>query len=158
AVELGVNLRARRERHPGLLGRREDMGIGRWALARIVHGADADEAHRGARARIVAPDRDLAVRATRNALALAAGRGRVDDLRLGDEMLDPVELVQRIKRVHGAGLALAPGAVAGMHDHRLAVQPIANVSAGAAAFHRSLLVFSGSHIAEQEAGDLALLD
>src|SRR5262249_24841590 len=90
---------------------------------------------RGAGAGIVAPDRDLADRAARDALALAAGRGRIDDLRLGLEVLDPVELVHRIDRVHAAGLALAPRAVAGVHDHRLAVHPITDISAGAAAFH-----------------------
>ena len=107
----------------------------RRALAGIVHRADADEAHRRSRARIVAPDRDLASGAARDALALAAGRGRVDDLGLGLEVLDPVELIQRVERMHGAGLALAPGAVAGVHDHRLAVESIADVSASAATFH-----------------------
>src|SRR5262249_6783061 len=90
---------------------------------------------RWSRARIVAPDRDLADRAARDALALAAGRGRINDLGLGLEMLDPVKLVHRIERMRGAGLALAPAAVAGVPDHRPAGQPIADIPARASSFH-----------------------
>src|SRR5881275_2958434 len=81
-VELGEHLGARRQHHPGLLGRGEDVGV-RRTLRRIVHGADAHEAYRRAGAGIVAPDGHLADRAAGDALALAAGRGRIDDLRLG---------------------------------------------------------------------------
>src|SRR5947207_1275764 len=109
----------------------------RRTLGRVVHGADAHKAHGRARPRIVAPDRDLADRATRDALALAARRWCHDDLRLGGDMLDPLGLVHCIKRVYGACFALAPGAVAGMHDHRLAVQAITDMSAGASTFHNS---------------------
>ena len=60
---------------------------------------------------------------------------RVHDLELGCDVLDPLGLVHRIQRVHGAGLALAPGAVAGVHDQRPAVQAVADVSTGASTFH-----------------------
>src|SRR5439155_15278256 len=124
-----------------------------------VHGADADEPHCRPGARIVAPDRDLADGAARDALAPAAGGRCVDDLGLGAEVFDPVKLVERIKRVHAAGLALAPAAMAGMHDHRPVVQPIANIPAGTSTFHGLYsLIFPRSHIAEQEARDLAFLD
>src|SRR5882672_7742304 len=131
----------RAERHPRLLRRRKDMDI-RRTQARIVHGADAHEAHGRTSFRIIAPDRDLADRAARDALALAARRRRVDQLGLRLEMFDAIRLVDRVQRMHRAGLALAPGAMTGMHDQRLAAQAIADVPAGAAAFHRLLLSVS----------------
>src|SRR2546429_5883863 len=103
----------------------------RRTLGRVVHGADAHKTHGRARPRVVAPNRDLANRTARDALALAAGRRRHDDLRLGGDVLDPLGLIHRIERVRGACFALAPGAVAGMHDHRLAGQAIADMSARA---------------------------
>src|SRR5262245_46872429 len=151
AVEFSVGLCARRQCHPGLLGGCEDVGIRRRTLRRVVHRADAHEPHRSTRAWVIAPDRDLADRAARDALALAARRGRVDDLGFGTEVLDPVELIQCVERMHAAGLALTPGAMTGMHHHRLAVQPIADISASAPTFHCSLLVFPRPHIPEQEA-------
>src|SRR5262249_28872450 len=101
----------------------------------VGHGADAHEAHRRACAGIVAPDRHLADRAARDALALAAGRGRVDDFGFGLEVLDVIELVHGIERVHRSRLALAPGAMTGIDDQRLAGQAIADISAGASTFH-----------------------
>src|SRR6185437_13665915 len=105
--------------------------------ARIVHGADAQEAHGGTGLRVVAPHRNLANGAARDALALAARRRRVDNFGLGLEMLDAIGFIQRIPRMRRAGLALAPGAVAGVNDQRLAIKPVADMSAGASAFHLS---------------------
>src|SRR5581483_10920517 len=99
------------------------MDVGR-TLARVVHGADAQEANRGAGLRIVAPKRDLAFRAARDALALAACGWRVDDLGLGLEMHDAVRFIQRIPRMRRPRFALAPGAVAGVDDQRFAVEPV----------------------------------
>src|SRR5207248_4258292 len=110
----------------------------RRTLGRVVHGADAHKAHGRARPRIVAPDRDLADRATRDALSLAARRWCHDDLRLGGDMLDPLGLIHRIERVYGACFALAPAAVAGRHDHRLGVQTIGDMAARASTLHRLL--------------------
>src|ERR1700756_4025894 len=111
----------------------------RRALGRVVHGADAHEAHRRTCAGIVAPDGNLADGAARDALALAAGRGRIDDLGLCRDVLDALGLIHRVERVHRSRLALAPGTVAGMHDHRLADEAIADVPAGATAFHDRFL-------------------
>ena len=148
----------RAQRHPGLLGRREYVNVGR-TQGRIVHRTHADEPYGGAGLRIVAPDGDFADWTARDALALAASRRCIDDLWLGRDMLDPVRFIHRIERVDGAGLPLAPGAVASVHDHRLAGQAIADMSACASTFHgRSPLMLARPHIAEQEAGHLALLD
>src|SRR5690348_7241657 len=130
----------------------------RRALFRIIHRADTNKAHRGAGLRIITPDRNLADRTARDALALAARGRRQNHLRLRREVLDAIGLVDCVQRMRGTGLALAPGAVAGVDDERPAVQAIANIAAGATAFHVPSSVFPGAHIAEQETGDLALLD
>src|SRR5205085_3315771 len=69
------------------------------------------------------------------------------------------EFIHCIERVHGAGLALTPGAMTGVDDQRPAVQAIADMSAGASAFHNNPpLVLPRPHIAEQESRHFALLD
>src|SRR5262245_8448491 len=103
----------------------------RRTLGGIIHRADPDDADRGSGSRIVAPDRDFAIRTARDALAFAAGGWRVDDLRFGVEVLDPIRLIHRIECVRGAGLALAPRTMAGVHDQRPAVKAITDMSAGA---------------------------
>ena len=116
-VELGRDPGAIRKRHPRQFGRCENMDI-RRILAGIIHRADAHEAHRGPSLRVVAPDRYLAVGAARDPLPFAAGGRRLDELRLGLQVFDAVRFVERIERVSGAGLALTPGAMAGMNDQR----------------------------------------
>ena len=107
----------------------------RRILAGTVHRANAHEAHRRPGLRVIAPDRYLAVGAASDPLSSAAGRRRLDELRLGLQVFDTVCFVERIERMSGAGLALAPGAMAGMNDQRFAGQTISDMSASAAAFH-----------------------
>src|SRR5262249_25035889 len=95
-VELGHRLGARRQRHPRLLRRRVDVDVGRARIG-IIHRADADETDGRAGLRIVAPHRDLAARAARDALTLPARRGRHHDLGLPRDVLDAIGLVERIE-------------------------------------------------------------
>src|SRR5262249_1627576 len=114
------------------------MDVGRAAVG-IVHAADPHEPHGCAGACVIAPHRNLAFRAARDALAFAAGGRRVDDLRLACRVHDAVGLIHRVERVRRSSLALAPAAMAGMDDHRLAGEAIADVAAGAAAFGESFV-------------------
>jgi hypothetical protein len=82
----------------------------------------------------MAPDGDAALRAARDALALAAGRGRQHELRLVRAGLQPVALDHRVQREGRAGFALAPAAMAGVHHERCPVQAVAHAAAVAAAF------------------------
>src|SRR5262249_45469362 len=103
-----------------------------------VHRADPDEADGGTGLRVVAPHRDLAGWAARDPLALAARRGRRDELWFARDVLDAIGLVERIERMHGAGLALAPAAMTGVDDQRPPGRAIAALRAGASAFHARL--------------------
>src|SRR5690606_33135830 len=102
----------------------------------LVERAHAHEADRVAGARVAAPDRDAALRAARDHLALAALGWREHDFRLFGERDDPIGLDQRIERERGAALALAPAAVAAVDEQRRALEAIADRPAGAAAFDR----------------------
>src|ERR1700680_3168090 len=75
-VVLGRATHPRRQRQPGLLGRGEDMNVGRQRPG-FVHRSDAHEAQRIAGAHIIAPHRDRTFRASRDALPLAAIGRRV---------------------------------------------------------------------------------
>src|ERR1043166_8889985 len=110
------------------------MDVGRTRIG-IIDRPDAHEADGGAGLRIVAPNGDLAGRAACDLLAASARRWGIDDLGLAGEVDDPVRLVERIERVHGPGLALAPTAVARVDDQRRTVQAIAQFATGASAFH-----------------------
>src|SRR5450755_933571 len=123
---------ARRQNDPRLLRARVDVDVGRQPI-RLVQRADTDEAHGVAAAAIVAPDGDAASRAARDLLSGAALRWRHDDLGLTREDDDAVGLDQGVERERRARLALAPAAVAAVHDQRRARHPIANRAAGAAA-------------------------
>ena len=111
------------------------MDVGRQAV-RLVERADAHEAHRVAGAGVVAPQRDAALRAARDLLALAAVRRRVDDVGLAVQQAHAVGLDHRVERERRAGLALAPAAMAAVHEQRLARHAVAHRAAGAAALER----------------------
>src|SRR6185295_20170427 len=116
--------------YPRLLRRREDVDVGRQPR-RLVERAHADEAHRVAGAGVVAPDRDAARRTAGDSLSLAAVRRRVDNLHFAVQHLHAICFDHRVQRECRAGFALAPRAVAAMHEQRPARQPIAYVAARA---------------------------
>ena len=102
---------------------------------RVVHRADANKPDGGTSLRVVAPDRDPAGRATGNLLALAARRGRHDDIRLAGGVHDAIGFIESVERMHRPGLALAPTAMAGMNEQWRSNQTISDLPAGASAFH-----------------------
>ena len=87
---------------------------------RLIQCSDADETNRGPSLRVVTPDGYLAGGAARDPLSSAAGRRSVDQLGLAAEVVHPIGLIQRVQRVYGPRLALAPSAVASMNDQRCA--------------------------------------
>jgi hypothetical protein len=113
------------------------VDVGR-AGSGVLERADADEGQPAARASVVRPECHAAVGAAQDDLALAGGGGGRQLHRVVGEDLDPVGLDHRIQRMRPAGLALAPGAVAGMHEERPVGQPVADAAAGAVAFHQVL--------------------
>ncbi len=123
---------AGRDHDPRLLRHREDVDVGRQAVG-LVERADAHETHRVAGARIVAPDRDAAMRAAADLLSPAAlGRRRHHvDFAMGE--LHAVGLDHRVQRVRGSGLALAPAAVAAVDEQRRGRHPVAHVATRASA-------------------------
>jgi hypothetical protein len=122
--------------HPGLLAFGEDVDFGR-ARARILQRADAHEAEFRSGARIDAPQRHLAHRAAADPLPLATERRCVDDVRGAGQELDPLGFDQGVEHESGAGLALAPAAVAAVYEQRPAGQAVANVSTSAVAIHHA---------------------
>src|SRR4029450_5441139 len=83
--------------------------------------------------RIVAPDRDPAARATRDELAGVACRRRVDQLGRTAQQPDALRLDQGVERERRAALALAPGAMAAVHEERPAGKAKAHGAARASA-------------------------
>ena len=131
-VELGHGGHAVRQDHPGLLRRRVDVNVGRKARG-FLERADADEVDARAGLGIVAPHRDTAIDAAPEHLPLAA-RARERRLdRLALQQFDLRRLDDGVDGERRAGLALAPCAVAAMHDERLGVEAIMHGAAGAAA-------------------------
>ena len=88
----------------------------RWTEIRVVHSADTDEPDGGTGLRVVAPNRDPAGRASGDLLTLAARRRRHDDFGLTGGVYDSIGLIERVERMRGPGLALAPTAMTGMND------------------------------------------
>src|SRR5512132_906571 len=117
------------------------MDVRRQAIG-IVERADAHEAHDVAAPAVIAPERDVAFRAARDLLADAAVRRRVHDDRLAVHELHALGFDQGIEREGRAALALAPAAVAAMHEHGLAEQAIAHAAAVAAALDRVAVLFA----------------
>src|SRR5258708_283192 len=144
-VKLGNRGRARRKHHPRLLRRGEDMNVRRQPIG-LVERADADKFHSVAGARVMAPDRDVTLRAARDLLSLAAVRRRCDDFDVALEQRDAIAFDHRIERERGSGLALAPAEMTAMHEHRVRRHAVAHAAAGATAVvgtrivdrHRSL--------------------
>src|SRR6516225_1778392 len=133
-VEFRDRLCAGWQRHPRLLGGRENVNV-RWTEIRVVHGPDADEPNGGTGLRVVAPNRNLARRAARNLLTLAARRGRPDEFGFTGRVYDTIGFVESVERMRGAGLTLAPTAMASMNNQWPSNQPISDLSACASAFH-----------------------
>ena len=129
AVVLRDGRHAFGQQHPGLLRRREDVDVGRKVVRRVER-AHADEAQLRIAA-VVAPQRDAAGRAARDALALAAVGRRVDEVGRPAQQLHAVGLDQRVERERRARLALAPAAVAAVHVHGPRMQPVAHGTAAA---------------------------
>ena len=102
---------------------------------RVVHGADADEPDGGPGLRVVAPNRNLASRATGDLLALTARRGTEDDDGLTGGVHNAIRFIESVERMRGPGLALAPAAMAGMNNQRCSDQTIPDLPARASAFH-----------------------
>src|SRR5262249_40059586 len=143
AVVLGYRGRTRRERDPRLLGGREDVDVRREAI-RLFQGADANEANRVARARVVAPHGDAAPRAAGDPLSLAAVRRRVDDLWRALDEQDAVSLHESVQRERRARLTLTPPAVAAVHHEGSPDHAVTHGAARAAA--RVGFVFAGRHL------------
>jgi len=107
----------------------------RRAEIRVVHGADADEPNGGAGLRVVAPNRNPAIRAAGNLLTLAARRGRPDKFGLTGSVHDTIGFIESVERMRGPGLALAPSAMASMNNQWRSDQTISDLPACASAFH-----------------------
>src|SRR5512138_1032514 len=103
---------------------------------RIVERADADEAEDRSRAGVVAPKGDAALAAARDLLALPALRRCLDQLRFCAQQGDAIGFDQRVERERRAALALAPAAVAAVHEERLRLHAVAHLPAVAAALER----------------------
>ena len=133
-VEFRNRLCAGRQRHPRLLGGRENVNV-RWTEIRVVHGTDADEPSGGTGLRVVTPNRNLARRAASNLLTLAARRRRRDEFGFTGRVYDTIGFIESVERMRGAGLTLAPTAMASMNNQWSSNQPISDLSACASTFH-----------------------
>lgn len=83
---------------------------------------------------VVAPQRDLALRAARNALPTSAGRVSRKFLDLAGQENDAIGFDERVDRVGAAGLPLTIVAVARVHNHRFGGHAVAHRATGATAF------------------------
>jgi hypothetical protein len=100
--------------------------------AGIVERAGADESK--PRMAVFAEDRDLAGRAAEDPLAAAVITRNVHGLRVACQQRYPVGFDQQVDHEGAAGLPLAVQAVATVDEQRIRGKPVANLSAGAAAF------------------------
>ncbi len=91
------------------------MDVG-WDAAGVVERADADEADGGAGAGEVAPDGNFAGWAARYELAFAAIGRRLDYFGFALQCCDAVGFDHGVEGEGRAGFALAPGAVAAVHE------------------------------------------
>src|SRR6185312_1708245 len=151
-----VILRHRRhagwQQHPWLLRGGEDVDVGRETIG-IVQRAHAHEADRVAGTAVVTPQRDAAVRAAGDLLASAAVGRRRHPFGFAGQQEHPFRLDHRVERERAAGFALAPAAMAAVHEQRRGGQAIAHRATVAAAVenmdgcivHRnSLRTFNGT--------------
>ena len=108
------------------------MGVGRETVG-VIQGTHAQKAHGLTGPGVMTPQGDAAAGAAGDLLPLAAvGRG-VDDFDLALQQLQPVSLYEGIQGEGRTGLALAPAAVAAMHEQGRGRHAIAHGVAGAAA-------------------------
>src|SRR5450432_1576604 len=112
---------------------------------RFVERSHPHEAHAIAGAGIVTPQCHEALRATRDALALAAVGRRIDHLNAAGQQLNAIRLDHCVQYKGAAGFPLAPTAMATVHEEWLAGHAIANVAAAAAALLGSRRYFAGCH-------------
>ena len=94
-----------------------------------------EPANGGTGLRVVTPNRNLARRAASNLLTLAARRGRPDEFGFTGRVYDTIGFIESVERMRGAGLTLAPTAMASMNNQWPSNQPISDLSACASAFH-----------------------
>src|SRR6266536_2133452 len=132
----------RRKHDPRLFRCSENMDVRRETI-RSIERTDTNKLEERSGARVVTPDRDAAARAASYRLACTARRRGLDQLRLGGRVGNAIGLDYRIQRKGRAGLALAPAAMATMHEKRSGLHPIADATAIAAAFDGEGYV--GSH-------------
>jgi hypothetical protein len=83
---------------------------------RFIQRPDANEPNRVAATGVVTPQGDVAVRTTGDLLSFAAERGCIDNFDLTPEQLHPFGFDQRIQRIGGASLTLAPTAMTTMNE------------------------------------------
>ena len=95
----------------------------------VVHGANADEPDGRAGLRVVAPNRNSAGRTAGNLLASAARRGRQDNFGLTISVHNAIGFIESVERVRGAGLTLAPAAIASVDDQWYSSEPITHLPA-----------------------------
>ena len=127
------DLCAGRQRHPWLLGGRENVNVRRTEI-RVVHGTDAGRT-RQQPAPVIYPNRNAARRAASNLLTLAARRGRPDKFGLAGRVYDTIGFIESVERMRSASLTLAPTAMASMNNQWRSNQHISDLSACAPAFH-----------------------
>lgn len=120
------------ELDPAQFGARVDVNVGR-AGAGVVEGADADEADGAWRVAVVAPEDDLAARAAAGDLAVPAIAGELGLLDFAGSEGDVGCFDQRVEGEGRSGFALAPSAVAAVHEHRRGGEFVLHVAASAAA-------------------------
>ena len=124
-----------RQHNPGLLARSKQMHIGRTAI-RTIERAHPHEPKPQSLLMVMTPDRDAAPRTPRDLLAVSALRLRHDHVRRCGQVGDALGLDHGVERERAARFALAPRAVAAVHDQRVRFEPVPHVFAGAAAFER----------------------
>ena len=109
------------------------MNIGRPPV-RIIERSNADKAQRIASSSVIAPDSNAATGTSRDDLALAAARWRIDQFHLTLQQLDTISFDHGIERESAAGFALAPAAMAAMRKQWLCGHAVAHRATGASAF------------------------
>jgi len=88
----------------------------RRAKIRVIHRTDAYEPDGVAGLRVVAPNCNPTAWTASDLLTLAARRRCHDNFGLTRNVHDTISLIECIERVRGPGLALAPAAVARVHN------------------------------------------
>ena len=91
------------------------MNIGRQPV-RLIERSNADKANRIASSGVIAPDSNAATGTSRDYLALAAARRRIDKFDLTLQQLHTISFDHRVERKSASGFALAPTAMAAVNE------------------------------------------